>query len=112
MTDHMTLNQYQDATDSTAVYRGRIADTAHRTLYAALGLAGEAGEVANQAKRIMSKDSMLTNPVRSDELAEELGDVLWYAAALASELGVTLENVAADNLRKLAHRHGGSEVRA
>jgi NTP pyrophosphatase (non-canonical NTP hydrolase) len=101
-----TMNEYQDATDSTAIYRQRIPDSAGRLSYAAMGLAGESGEVANEAKRVLSKDGGLLDPVRADRMVEELGDVLWYAAAMARELGVTLEQVAADNLAKLAHRHG------
>jgi len=105
----MELDEYQNGTDSTAIYRGMIKDDIGRLQYAVTGLVGEAGEVANEAKRIMTKDGGLRDPIRMDLLAEELGDVLWYCAALARELGRPLEQIANDNLTKLQHRHGRSD---
>lgn len=72
--------------------------------YAALGLAGEAGEVANEVKRVAHPGGV----VDQAKVAEELGDVLWYAATLATELGLGLDVIAQANLRKLRERHAGT----
>ena len=72
--------------------------------YPALGLGGEVGEVLNKVKKIMrDHDGKITDEYR-EILKKELGDVLWYVAALASELGLKLEEVARLNLEKLASR--------
>ena len=74
--------------------------------YPTLGLAGEAGEVANIVKKIQrDNDGILTDEVRG-KLKDELGDVLWYISACADELGVTLQEIAEYNVNKLAKRHG------
>ena len=90
----MTFNEYQEEAKKTAIY-----PTEYRLVYPTLGLTGEAGEVAEKVKK-MVRDGKLD----TDGLKKELGDVLWYLAALASDLGVTLEEVAADNVAKLRSR--------
>jgi NTP pyrophosphatase (non-canonical NTP hydrolase) len=79
-------------------------------VYPALALTGEAGELANVVKKLVRQsDSLAPVTVVDDEdrakLGEELGDVLWYVSALATELGFTLEEVAKANLTKLAKRY-------
>ena len=72
--------------------------------YLTLGLTGEAGEIANKVKKIYrDHDGVLTDEYKQI-LSDELGDCLWYVAAIASELGVTLGKVAMDNVNKLADR--------
>jgi NTP pyrophosphatase (non-canonical NTP hydrolase) len=72
--------------------------------YPALGLAGEAGEVAEHAKKAIRDDAGTITDERRAAMAKELGDVLWYTAQLASELGLELEAIARENLRKLLSR--------
>jgi NTP pyrophosphatase (non-canonical NTP hydrolase) len=72
--------------------------------YPALGLAGEAGEVAEHAKKAIRDDAGVITGERRDALAKELGDVLWYVAQLASELGLDLDTIAGENLDKLFSR--------
>jgi NTP pyrophosphatase (non-canonical NTP hydrolase) len=72
--------------------------------YPALGLAGEAGEVAEHAKKAIRDDGGTVTDARRAALAAELGDVLWYTAQLASELGLELEDIARGNLEKLFSR--------
>jgi NTP pyrophosphatase (non-canonical NTP hydrolase) len=67
--------------------------------YASLGLCGEAGELANKVKRIHHHKM-----VEISDLVDELGDVLWYCAAMAYEIGMELDDVAKLNLQKLADR--------
>jgi len=70
--------------------------------YCTLGLAGEAGEVANVVKKGI-RDG-LSPAEQAERVKKELGDVLWYAAQLATELGMSLSEVAEANLSKLADR--------
>jgi NTP pyrophosphatase (non-canonical NTP hydrolase) len=96
----MDFNTYQRKIRSTAVYPrlGR------NPVYPTLGLAGEAGEVAEKIKKMIRDDGGKLTSARKSELALELGDVLWYIANLSSELRLKLGDVAAMNLRKLKSR--------
>lgn len=97
----MNFNEYQSEASQTALYPRRMANLEYPTL----GLAGEAGEVANIVKKIQrDNDGVITEEVRS-KLKDELGDVLWYISACADELGLTLEDIAHYNVNKLARRH-------
>ena len=72
--------------------------------YPALGLAGEAGEVAEHAKKAIRDDGGEVSDERRAAMAKELGDVLWYVAQLASELDLDLDEIAQANLEKLLSR--------
>lgn len=73
-------------------------------LYCGLGLNGEAGEVAEKLKKIMrDKDNVFSDTDRI-EIGKEISDCLWYCAALADELGLTLDQVAQMNIDKLSKR--------
>jgi NTP pyrophosphatase (non-canonical NTP hydrolase) len=75
--------------------------------YTLFGLLGEAGELANKWKKYFRDDIPLADTIKA--LAPELGDVLWYVANMASELGYSLEELAQGNLDKLAQRqHSGT----
>jgi NTP pyrophosphatase (non-canonical NTP hydrolase) len=93
------LSDYQRLSRRTAEYP-REAWLA----YPALGLAGEAGEVAEHAKKAIRDDGGAIDPERRAAMAKELGDVLWYVAQLASELELSLEQIAEENLQKLLSR--------
>lgn len=97
----MKINDYQDEARKTAKYPS---DNGMGVVYTALGLGGEAGEVQNQAKKIIRDDAMLVTAERREKMADELGDVLWYVATLAYELGFTLDHIAERNLAKLGDR--------
>ena len=98
----MTFEEYQSAASQTALYPRRMCNIEYPTL----GLAGEAGEVANIVKKIQRDNAgIVTDDVRG-KLRDELGDVLWYISACADELGLTLDEIAAFNVDKLAKRHG------
>ena len=98
--DTVTLDAYQDISNHTAIYPNKGENMSYPTL----GLCGEAGEIANKVKKIYrDHDGVLTDEYRQI-LSDELGDCLWYVAAIASELGTTLGKVAMDNVNKLADR--------
>lgn len=93
------FNYYQRSAAATAIYP----DT-YKILYPALGLAGEAGEVANKVKKLI-RDGLENAPKDwRDQIANEIGDVLWYCAALATDLNLTLGMIAGQNEAKLRSR--------
>lgn len=89
----MKLNDYQKMAMATAT------ESAKNLTYMTLGLGNEAGEFQGKLKKKI-RDGVF------DEKAamKELGDVLWYVAGCAEQLGYTLEDVACVNLGKLADR--------
>lgn len=91
----MRLDYYQEAALKTAVYPAQ-----YKVIYPALKLAGETGEVAEKIGKSLRGDHVLVK----EDLAKELGDVLWYIAALANDIGFSLEEVAQMNLAKLSDR--------
>jgi NTP pyrophosphatase (non-canonical NTP hydrolase) len=93
------LSDYQRASRRTAEYPREA-----WLSYPALGLAGEAGEVAEHAKKAIRDDGATITDERRAAMAKELGDVLWYTAQLASELGLELDAIAQENLDKLLSR--------
>lgn len=102
----MRLEDYAARAADTALYPEAGTGSNAALAYATLGLAGEAGELANKVKKILRGDPRGWD-VRT-ELIAELGDVLWYVAAMARELQAPLSLVANENLAKLAARadHG------
>jgi len=98
----MNLNEYQNGTAATAIYPRH--DTLVALTYLGLGLASEAGEVAGVLKKVIRDRKGELAPEDVSALVFELGDVLWYVARLATELGVSLDDVAQLNLEKLSDR--------
>jgi NTP pyrophosphatase (non-canonical NTP hydrolase) len=94
----MNFDDYQDTCLITAVYP-HVGDNIY---YPALGLAGEAGEIANKIKKVM-RDGTPATSIRED-IKNEIGDVLWYCAVLAREFDLDLQEIAVSNLEKLADR--------
>jgi NTP pyrophosphatase (non-canonical NTP hydrolase) len=93
------FNDYQAATESTAVYpRDKALE------YLILGLASEAGEVAGKLKKIIRDNESVVGAHEQQVICKELGDVLWYIAQIALELNTTLESVAMMNIEKLSDR--------
>lgn len=96
----MELSEYQRQSRVTAVYPG----AGENIIYPTLGLAGEAGEVAEKVKKMIRDDAGVLHDERRDAIAKELGDVLWYVAQVATEAGLDLDAIAAANLEKLLSR--------
>ena len=99
----MKLDEYQMRAEETAIYEEQYA-----ILYPTLGLAGEAGEVADKVKKIY-RDCQ-PELFYKNHIAKELGDVLWYVAVLARDLGYSLEEVAQMNLDKLEDRKNRNKL--
>jgi NTP pyrophosphatase (non-canonical NTP hydrolase) len=97
----MLLNEYQNLAARTANHDLSIED---RITASALGVAGEAGEVADLWKKVRFHGHPMTAEL-CQKLVIELGDVLFYVADIASALGFDLETVAKLNNEKLRRRY-------
>lgn len=109
-----TLNEYQKVSSGTAIYPGQ--GTPLGLCYVALKMNGEAGEFAEHVGKSLRDDGLVIigdydevyfNRLKSERrelLVKEVGDVLWYVASAARELGITLEEAANANIRKLQDR--------
>jgi len=96
----MRISEYQELSRRTATYPG----AGDNIVYPTLGLAGEAGEVAEKVKKLLRDDGGVLSDERRAALAGELGDVLWYVAQVATEAELDLEQIAQGNLDKLLSR--------
>lgn len=106
----LTFKQYSQCAADTAVYQLSSTGGVDRLVYVVLGLNGEAGEVAEHVKKYLRRgredqERMLSN------LKNELGDVLWYWVRCCEEAGFDPEEVALENLQKLAERKARSEIK-
>lgn len=123
----MNVTEYQTIIKQTAVYPPNIG-----VLYCALGLCGESGEVSEKIKKLYRDSpwlveelnmSKVTHGLAGDRVVElekhvdseamtnfkqslskEIGDVIWYCTALASEFNISLEEVLRMNYEKLLNR--------
>lgn len=95
----MTLNEYQKAALETAVYPKE-----YKVIYPALGITGEAGECSDKVKKVIRDNNGEFTDDRKREIAKEIGDVLWYCATLAHDIGYSLEEIGEMNVEKLRSR--------
>lgn len=97
----MTLEEYEKQALTTVIKT----DSEFRDLlHWVLGINGEAGEIAEKVKKIIRDKNAVVSEADKQELAKEVGDVLWYLAVFAHHLGVPLETIAQQNLDKLQSR--------
>lgn len=102
----MNFEEYQKLSRRTAIYP----DKDKNFIYPTLGLAGETGEVVEKIKRILRDKNMVVSEETKKEITKELGDVLWYLAQLATELGLSLDEIASLNIEKLSDRQKRGEL--
>lgn len=110
----MTFDDYQKKSRATAQFPREGLSPLY---YLTLGLVGEAGEIANKVKKIIRDDGGIASEEKRKMIQNEMGDVLWYMAQLATELDFSFDEVAVANLEKLLSRqrrgviHGDGDVR-
>jgi len=109
----MDFTEYQAAALETAVYP----DRGKNLYYPAIGLNGEAGEVAEKVKKLMRDHGGVLTDEIAEGIAKELGDCLWYISETATQIGASLESIAKKNIEKLSSRqkrgmiHGNGDNR-
>jgi NTP pyrophosphatase (non-canonical NTP hydrolase) len=96
----MHFDEYQQQARKTAIYP----NLGNNFVYPTLGLCGEAGEVAEKIKKVLRDDGGVISTQKRKEIAFELFDIIWYIANLATELGLSLDTMAQENLSKLLDR--------
>lgn len=102
----MDFNEYQEQANLTAIYP----EKGGNIYYPTLGLAGEAGEVCEKVKKVMRDSDGILSETVVEDLKKELGDVLWYLSAIASELETSLGEIAAINIEKLLSRQARGKL--
>ena len=94
------IDFYQECALKYAIYPENA-----RIIYPTLGLTGEAGEVSDKVKKVIrDHNGEFTEEIKK-EIMKEIGDVLWYCATLAHDLGFDLSAVATENINKLESRY-------
>jgi len=106
----MDLNEYAKRIEPLAQYPGALQGTESAVCYTALGLAGEAGEVANQIKKILRDDAGRVSDARRQKLTSELGDVAWYLVMLCRELNIDPAQMLQQNVDKLFDRQARGAI--
>lgn len=94
-----TFKEYQDKAAEFAIY-----PKDKGLAYVILGITSEVGEFAGKVKKVLRDKNGAFEELDILALEAELGDILWYAASLASELGASLEDIAEKNIEKLSSR--------
>ena len=100
----MNLNEYQMAAKVSDRFTEVNNLMSPGMMEKVLGLTGEAGEVADKVKKVIRDDEGKISEEKKEQIAKELGDVLWYVASIARYLGYSLEDVAKMNIEKLQSR--------
>lgn len=93
----MKINEYQKLCMRTANFM----DSSNLIANGAMGLCGESGEVID----LIKKWAFQGHTLHKQDIEEELGDVLWYAAILCEGIGTTMEKVMQKNIDKLKKRY-------
>ena len=102
----MTFEEYQKLSRKTAIYP----DKDNNFVYPTLGLTGEAGEVSEKIKKVLRDDNGIVDDLKRQEIKKELGDVLWYLSQIATELGLSLDDVATFNVEKINSRQERNKI--
>jgi NTP pyrophosphatase (non-canonical NTP hydrolase) len=107
----VNFEDFHAQTAATAEYPWALCRRSESLAYTALGFVGEAGEVANQVKKVLRDDSGTLTPARRDKIEGELGDVFWYLSRFMDEAGIDPEEVFSRNSDKLLGRQADGTIR-
>jgi len=97
---NITFDKYQNTVRETAFYP----NIGNNLSYPALGLAEEAGEVCGKIKKIIRDEGGIVSNEKREEIAKELGDVLFYISSQCWELDLKLSDIANKNIEKIYDR--------
>lgn len=97
----MTFDEYQKKAKTTSTIDPKSVTAPY---YFALGLNGEAGEIAEKLKKVIRNHNNDISQLDLEDFKKELGDVLWYVTMMSEQVGLTLDDIAKTNLAKLADR--------
>ena len=113
-TPEFGFDTYQIVTRTTAIYPQAMRRTSSAITYCVIGAVGEVGELANKYKKTL-RDGWTSE--LKEGMADEIGDALWYLARAADEMGLSLADIATNNIDKLTSRrmrkqlHGSGDDR-
>ena len=112
MEEFIKFDDYQEEAAKSAAYQHGVIPNhpLDDAIYLALGLCGESGEIGNEIKKLV-RDVGFIPDESSRDVAEELGDALWYLARLSATLGFSLSTIAALNIEKIRRRKAERESR-
>ena len=104
----MTLEEYFQQSGSTDRYQ----QSANGPNYwgPSLELAGETGEAIEQVKKLYRDDKGVLSEERKAKIRSELGDVLWALSSVTRACDLTLDDIARDNLAKIARRLANNTI--
>ena len=106
------FDEYQRAALTTAEYP----NVGENLVYPAMGLAGESGEFCDKVKKMWrnggAMDGHKLTSEKRMEMLKELGDVLWYIAACATEMNASLSFIAQENINKLLDRRARGVIKS
>jgi NTP pyrophosphatase (non-canonical NTP hydrolase) len=102
MKDSMNFSEYQKAAQKTDQAPYLLVDDIKSLILPLLGLAGESGSLLTHYKRYLRDGEAYT--IFRDRISEELGDILWNVANIATKTGLNLDEVAKLNLEKIGDR--------
>jgi len=97
----MTFDEYQKLAKTTLI---KHPDPVMNQTILAMGVVGEAGEMIDKWKKVQGYFGGKIDDKVLAELSKEIGDILWYMATFADSLGLKFDNIATENLAKLADR--------
>lgn len=106
----MRMDGYSTRARATLTDEYRYGEVSAQMMGVVLGLGGEAGEVQEKFKKILRDKQGVLSDVDRQEIAKELGDVLWYVSVLADMIGTNLTEVAVANNQKLADRQARQQL--
>jgi NTP pyrophosphatase (non-canonical NTP hydrolase) len=103
----MTFKEFQEESRKTVIYP----KLGLNYVYPVLGLSGETGEVAEKFKKIIRDKNGVVSEEDRAEIAKELGDVIWYLSQICTELDLSFESIAENNLKKLKDRQNRNTLK-
>ena len=101
----MEFDKYQQLIETTRIYPEDM-----KIVYPCLGLSGEVGEVCDKIKKIYRDKEGVVSFNDKQEIAKEMGDVLWYLASLTTDLDLNMNDIALTNIQKILNRKQNGKI--